>query len=145
MQEKKDVTQTLYTAGTLPSFKGPEEWFTGDVQVDILFPENDTVHYSCARVTFAPGARTAWHEHPGGQHLVVLQGTALTGTRDGKVLAFKEGETVWCPCDVDHWHGATPDTAMSHLAITGSKDGKNVVWKEQVSDAEYRGVADGNS
>lgn len=129
--------QTLYGAGSQKSFKGPEDFFTGDVQVDMLFPGNDTAHYSGAYVTFQPGARTAWHLHPAGQHMIVTRGTALTGTRDGKVIEFHEGETVWCPANIDHWHGATPHTAMTHLVITGSRDGENVVWKEKVTDAEY--------
>jgi 4-carboxymuconolactone decarboxylase len=129
--------QNLYPAGSQQSFKGPEAYFTGDVQVDMLFPGNDTAHYSGAYVTFQPGARTAWHLHPAGQHMIVTSGIALTGTRDGKVIAFEENETVWCPANLDHWHGATPDAPMTHLVITGSKDGENVIWKEKVSDAEY--------
>ena len=134
------ASQTLYPAGSQQSFKGPEEYFTGDVQVDVLFPGNATAHYSGAYVTFAPGARTAWHMHPAGQHMVVTRGTALTGTRDGKVIAFEEGETVWCPADLDHWHGATPGAAMTHLVITGSRDDENVIWKEKVSDEAYQGA-----
>jgi len=129
--------QTLYPAGSQQSFKGAEAYFTGDVQVDMLFPGNDTAHYSGAYVTFQPGARTAWHLHPAGQHMIVTSGVALTGTRDGKVIEFEEGETVWCPANVDHWHGATPDAPMTHLVITGSKDGENVIWKEKVSDSEF--------
>jgi quercetin dioxygenase-like cupin family protein len=130
-------SQTLYPAGSQQSFKGPEGYFTGDVQVDMLFPGNETAHYSGAYVTFAPGARTAWHMHPAGQHMIVTNGTALTGTRDGKVIEFHAGETVWCPHDIDHWHGATPEVPMIHLVITGSKDGENVIWKEKVNDKEY--------
>lgn len=137
-----NTQQTHYAAGSQPSFKGPDDWFTGDVQVDLLFPENETAHFSCARVTFAAAARTVWHQHPAGQHLVVLQGTALTGTRDGKIIEFKAGEAIWCPCGIDHWHGASADAAMTHLAITGSKDGANVIWKEPVTDAEYAGKND---
>ena len=133
------VTQTLYPAGSQQSFKGPEAYFTGEVQVDMLFPGNDTAHYSGAYVTFQSGARTAWHLHPAGQHMVVTSGIALTGTRDGKILEFKVGDTVWCPPNIDHWHGATPDAAMTHLVITGSRDGENVIWKEEVSDAAYNG------
>jgi len=129
--------QMYYPAGSQQSFHGPEKYFTGEVQVDMLFPGNDTAHYSGAYVTFAPGARTAWHLHPAGQHMIVTDGTALTGTRDGRVIEFNEGETVWCPPDIDHWHGATPHASMTHLVITGSKDGENVIWKEKVSDAEY--------
>jgi len=131
------AAQTLYPAGSQQSFKGPEAYFTGDVQVDMLFPGNDTAHYSGAYVTFQPGARTAWHQHPAGQHMVVTSGVALTGTRDGQIVEFEEGETVWCPADVDHWHGATPHAPMTHLVITGSRDGENVIWKEKVTDAEY--------
>lgn len=133
------VSQTLYPSGSQQSFAGPAKYFTGKVQVEMLFPGNDTAHYSGAYVTFAPGARTAWHMHPAGQHMIVTKGTALTGTRDGKLIEFKAGETVWCPPNIDHWHGATPDASMTHLVITGSKDGKNVIWKEKVSDAEYYG------
>jgi 4-carboxymuconolactone decarboxylase len=135
------TSQTLYSAGSQQSFKGPEEYFTGEVKVDMLFPGNETTHYSGAYVTFAPGARTAWHMHPAGQHMIVTNGTALTGTRDGKIIEFKEGETVWCPSNIDHWHGATPDASMTHLVITGSRDGENVIWKEKVSDAEYYGAS----
>lgn len=131
--------QVLYPAGSQQSFVGPAEYFTGEVQVDVLFPETDATHYSGAYVTFQPGARTAWHLHPAGQHMVVTDGIALTGTRDGRIIEFGEGETVWCPPDIDHWHGATPDAPMTHLVITGSKDGENVIWKEKVDDGTYLG------
>ena len=136
-EEVKPTGQTFYPAGSQQTFKGPDAYFTGEVKVDILFPSTDTTHYSGAYVTFQPGARTAWHLHPAGQHMVVTSGVAVTGTRDGKVIAFKEGETVWCPSNVDHWHGETPDAPMTHLVITGSRDGENVVWKEKVSDSDY--------
>lgn len=131
--------QVLYPAGSQQSFKGPDAYFTGAVQIDMLFPGNDNAHYSGAYVTFQPGARTAWHLHPAGQHMVVTSGLALTGTRDGKIIEFNEGETVWCPPDIDHWHGATPGAPMTHIVITGSRDGENVIWKEKVTDAEYHG------
>lgn len=129
--------QLVYRAGTQGSFKGPDTYFTGDVQVDLLFPPNDTAHYSGAYVTFQPGARTAWHYHPAGQHMIVTSGIALTGTRDGKIVRFTEGESLWCPPDIDHWHGATPEAPMTHLVITGSRDGKSVIWKEKVTDQQY--------
>mgnify|MGYP000029454681 CR=1 FL=1 len=137
--ETEKHSQITYKAGTQKSFKGPEDYFTGDVRVNMLFPSNDTAHYSGAYVTFQPGARTAWHYHPAGQHIIVTSGVALTGTRDGKIITFKESETVWCPPDIDHWHGATPHSAMTHLVITGNKDGKNVIWKEKVTDEQFRG------
>jgi quercetin dioxygenase-like cupin family protein len=130
-------TQVIYRAGSQKSFKGPEDLFTGDVQVDMLFPSNETAHYSGAYVTFQPGARTAWHLHPAGQHMIVISGVGLTGTRDGSIVKFKAGDTVWCPPDIDHWHGATPDSPMTHLVITGVLNGKNVIWKEKVTDEQY--------
>ena len=137
--EQGKNSQTVYRAGSQKSFKGPEDLFTGDVQVDLLFPSNATAHYSGAYVTFQPGARTAWHLHPAGQHMIVTSGVGLTGTRDGKIVTFEAGDTVWCPPDIDHWHGATPDSPMTHLVITGVLDGKNVIWKEKVTDAQYLG------
>jgi 4-carboxymuconolactone decarboxylase len=136
------AAQVLFLAGSQQSFKGPKTYFTGEVQVDMLFPGNDTAHYSGAYVTFQPGARTAWHLHPAGQHMIITSGVGLTGTRDGKIIEFTEGETVWCPPNIDHWHGAVRDAPMTHLVITGSLDGENVIWKEKVSDAEYYGSDD---
>lgn len=134
--------QTHYAKGTLKSFAGPENLFTGDVQVDIVFPSNEVAHYSGAYVTFSPGARTAWHMHPAGQHMIVTDGTALTGTRNGTVIRFNEGEAVWCPPELDHWHGATPEAPVTHFVVTASKDGENVIWKDKVTDEEYEnGVA----
>ena len=95
------ASQTLYPAGSQQSFKGPEAYFTGEVQVDLLFPGNDIAHYSGAYVTFQPGARTAWHLHPAGQHMVVTSGVALTGTRDGKVIEF------------EHTHWSVPDDSIA--------------------------------
>lgn len=137
--EQENSTQALYKAQSQKSFKGPEDWFTGDVEVHPIFPDNETAHYAGAYVTFQPSARTAWHLHPAGQHMVVTSGVGLTGTRDGKIVTMKEGDAVWCPADIDHWHGATPDAPMTHLVITGVLDGKNVVWKEKVTDEQYFG------
>ncbi len=135
--EDTSASQTHYPISEHQFFTGPEAYFTGKVEVEMLFPPNETAAYSGAYVTFEAGARTAWHSHPAGQHMVVMKGTARTGTRDGKILEFGPGEALWCPADVDHWHGATPDAQMKHLVLTGVKDGENVVWKEKVSDAEY--------
>ncbi len=135
--EAEPAAQVLYPTATQESFEGPEKYFTGEVMVQMLFPKTKATPFSGAYVTFQPGARTAWHLHPAGQHMIVTNGTALTGTRDGKVIAFHEGETVWCPAGIDHWHGATPDAAMTHLVITGSKGDQNVIWKEKVNAEVY--------
>ncbi|MCG7201516.1 cupin domain-containing protein [Marinobacter pelagius] len=130
-------SQIHYSADSQKSFAGPPDLFTGDVQVEIVFPSNEVAHYSGAYVTFAPGARTAWHLHPAGQHMIITDGTALTGTRNGEVIRFQEGEAVWCPPELDHWHAATPDAPMTHFVVTASKDGENVIWKEPVTDEHY--------
>ncbi len=135
-------SQEVFRAGTQKSFKGPNNLFTVDVQVDMVFPSNETAHYSGAYVTFQPGARTAWHLHPAGQHMVVTKGVGLTGTRDGNIITFKTGDAIWCPPDIDHWHGATPDSPMTHLVLTGVLDGENVIWKEKVTDEQYFGKRD---
>ncbi len=132
-------SQVVHRAESQKPFKGSEDWFSGDVEIQPLFPAIETAHFSGAYVTFQPGARTAWHLHPAGQHLIVTSGVALTGTRDGNIVTFESGDTVWCPPHIDHWHGATPDAPMTHLAITGFLDGKNVVWKEKVTDEQYYG------
>ena len=135
-QDKKE--HMLYEEEWKTPIDGPAEWFTGEVTVDPVFPSNDVAQYSGAYVTFSAGARTIWHEHPAGQHIVVTDGTALVGTRDGSVVKFHEGEAVWCPPDMDHWHAATPDAPMTHFVVTAFKEGENVVWKEKVTDETYQ-------
>lgn len=134
-------SQVVYAAGSLPTFTGPEAMFSGRVDVQMTFP-GDKTPYSGAYVTFQPGARTAWHDHPAGQHMVVTRGTAITATRDGQVIEFHEGEAVWCPHDVDHWHGATPHSVMTHFVVTGSKGESAVTWKDKVSDEQYQAALD---
>lgn len=140
MAEGEDADgQTIFRAGSQAAVDGPAEVFTGKVRVQPVFPANDTAHYSGAYVTFEPGARSAWHRHPAGQHLIVTSGVGLTGTWDGKVVEVKAGDALWCPPGVKHWHGAAPDTAMTHFVVTAAKDGKNVEWLEKVSDEQYHG------
>ncbi len=116
-------SQTLYPLGTQGSFAGPDNLFTGDVKVDILFPENEKAHFSGAYVHFAPGAHPAWHTHPAGQHMIVTDGIALTGTRAGDVFAFSAGETAWCPPDIDHWHGAEAGRPPPRHDMAGNEKG----------------------
>ena len=132
-------TQTISSAGSQASIKGPAKFFTGDTRIDPLFPSNDTAHYSGAYVTFEPGARSAWHLHPAGQRIIVTSGVGRTGTWGGSVEEIKAGDVIWCPPGIKHWHGASPTTAMTHIVITGSLDGKNVEWREKVTDAQYNG------
>ena len=129
--------QVITKVGTRPSAVGSHKTFTGAVRHDPLFSPNEAAPYSVSYVTFEPGARTFWHTHPAGQRLVVVSGSGLTGTWDGKVVEIKAGDTVWCPPNIKHWHGASPTTGMTHMALTGMKDGKNVTWMEEVSDQQY--------
>ena len=95
--------------------------------------------FSGAYVTFEPGARSAWHTHPTGQHLIVTAGVGRTQAWGGPIEEIKAGDVIWCPPQVKHWHGASPTTAMTHIAITGTINGKNVEWMEQVTDEQYHG------
>jgi quercetin dioxygenase-like cupin family protein len=137
--ESSKKSQTISRAGSQASIKGPAEYFTCNVRIDPLFPANDAAPFSGAYVTFEPGARSAWHVHPTGQHLLVTAGVGRTGEWEGKVEEIKTGDVIWCPPKVKHWHGASPTTAMTHIAITGTINGKNVEWMEKVTDEQYNG------
>ena len=132
-------SQTISRAGSQASTKGPPEYFTGKVRIDPLFPGNDTAHFSGSYVTFEPGARSAWHIHPTGQHLIVTSGVGRTQEWGGPIEEIKAGDVIWCPPKIKHWHGASPTTAMTHIAITGTVNGKNVEWMEKVTDEQYNG------
>ncbi|NNU83234.1 cupin domain-containing protein [Geobacillus sp. BMUD] len=123
--------------GAQPSTKGQEDYFTGYVRVDSLFQENEFAPYSAAYVTFEPGARTAWHIHPTGQRLIVTYGVGWVQEWGGPVREVRAGDVVWFPPGVKHWHGATPTTAMTHIALTGVANGKGVEWLEKVTDEQY--------
>ena len=126
-------------AGSAPSNKGPEDWFTGTVRVDPLFAAEAPGRVAGAHVTFEPGARTAWHTHPAGQTLVVTFGRGRVQREGGPVEEIRQGDIVWFPAGEKHWHGAAPDTAMSHMAIQEAIDGTTVTWMEKVTDADYDG------
>lgn len=136
--ENAKQPQTITRPGSQASMKGPAEYFTGSVRVDPMFAAKDAAPYSGAMVTFEPGARSAWHTHPAGQHLVVTAGLGWTQEWGGSVTEIRAGDVIWCPPGVKHWHGASPATAMSHIALTGTLNGKNVEWMEKVSDEQYR-------
>jgi quercetin dioxygenase-like cupin family protein len=137
--EAPKASQTISRVGSQASSKGPAEFFTGHVRIDPLFPANDAAPFSGAYVTFEPGARSAWHTHPTGQHLIVTAGVGRTQAWGGPVEEIKAGDVIWCPPQVKHWHGASPTIAMTHIAITGIINGKNVEWMEKVSDEQYHG------
>lgn len=124
--------------GSQPSAKGPAANFTGSVMVDSLFAPNAHRRSGGAYVTFAPGARSAWHSHPAGQTLIVTAGTGWVQQWGGKKEVIRPGDVVWTPPGVKHWHGATAANGMTHLALQENVNGKVVDWMEQVSDAQYR-------
>ncbi|MFV0358751.1 cupin domain-containing protein [Tropicimonas sp.] len=127
----------IFRAGTRPSAAGPAEWFTGRVRVDPMFNSAAPDRVQGAHVTFDPCARTAWHTHPLGQTLIVSFGRGRVQREGGPVEEIRPGDVVWFAPGERHWHGAAPDTAMSHFAIQEVHDGKVVTWMEHVTDAEY--------
>lgn len=131
------ASQKILRAGSQPSTKGPAAYFTGNVTVAPLFPPNASAPYSGGYVTFEAGARSAWHTHPTGQRLIVTSGLGLTATWGGKVQEIRAGDSIWCSPGGKHWHGASPTSVMTHLALTGTVNDKNVVWMEKVTDAQY--------
>ena len=124
--------------GSQPSSKGPTDWFTGTVRIDPLFQTSAPARTSGGSVTFEPGARTAWHTHPLGQTLIVTVGCGWVQREGGPIEEIHPGDVVWFAPGEKHWHGATPTTAMTHIAIHEALDGKLVDWMEKVSDDQYR-------
>ena len=124
--------------GSRPSGKGAADYFTGAVRIDPLFEAPEPARARGASVTFEPGARTAWHTHPLGQTLIVLSGSGWAQREGGPVEEIRPGDVIWFPRGEKHWHGATPATAMTHIAIQEVLNGKAVEWMEKVSDEQYR-------
>ena len=124
--------------GSQPSATGNAEWFSGTVRVDPLFQASAPARVGAGKVTFEPGARTAWHTHPLGQTLIVTDGFGLVQREGGVIEEIRPGDVVRFPPGEKHWHGASPTTAMTHIAIQETLDGKNVDWMEQVSDEQYQ-------
>jgi 4-carboxymuconolactone decarboxylase len=135
--EGNENSMTIIRSDSQDSNKGPAEYFTGNVRVEPLFSENDSQPYSGAYVTFQPGARTAWHSHPTGQRLIITEGVGWVQEWGGPIEEVREGDVVWFPPGVKHWHGASPTKAMTHIALTGVEDGKNAEWMEKVMDEQY--------
>lgn len=132
------MSQKITRAGAQPSTKGPTDWFTGTVRIDPLFTAPDPARVAGAAVTFEPGARTAWHTHPLGQTLIVTAGAGWVQSEGGSIEDIRPGDVVWFPPGLKHWHGATPTTAMTHIAIQEQVNGKAVEWLEKVTDDQYR-------
>jgi len=124
--------------GSQPSRPGPQEWFTGSVRIDPLFQAPAPARAGAACVTFEPGARTDWHTHPLGQTLIVISGFGWVQRDGGPIEEVRPGDVVWFPPGLKHWHGATPTTALTHIAIQEALDGKSVDWMEKVGDGQYR-------
>jgi quercetin dioxygenase-like cupin family protein len=135
-ERRKDME--IKRVGSQASAKGPSDWFTGTVRIDPLFQPPEPARAQGASVTFEPGARTAWHTHPLGQTLIVTAGCGWVQREGGPVEEIRPGDVVWFPPGEKHWHGATPVTAMTHIAIQEKLGGKVVDWMEKVSDGEYR-------
>lgn len=126
----------IFPAGR-PTKPVPAEWFTGTVWQDPILEAPEPARMRALKVTFAPGARTAWHTHPLGQTLYVLSGVGRVGLRGEAPRVIQAGDTVWIPPGEEHWHGAGPDTMMSHVAIQEALDGSVANWLDHVSDAEF--------
>ena len=114
--------------GTSPSVRGPAEWFTGNVRIDTPFAATAPARAGGAIVTFEPGARTAWHTHPLGQMLIVTAGLGLAQREGGPIEEIRPGDTIWFAPGERHWHGASPDVAMTHVAIAEAQDGRCLLY-----------------
>jgi 4-carboxymuconolactone decarboxylase len=134
---------SVIPVGAGPSSEGAPENFTGNVRVDGRFQRETPARVGGATVTFEPGARTAWHTHPLGQTLIVTQGHGFVQEWRRPAKAIGPGDVAWIPPGVKHWHGASPDQAMTHVAIAELLDGGPVTWMELVSDAQYADAARG--
>jgi quercetin dioxygenase-like cupin family protein len=124
-------------AADMPAVKGPAKWFTGEVRISTPFQAEEPGRAGGATVTFEPGSRTAWHTHPLGQSLVVTSGIGWTQCDGEEIVEIRAGDVIWCPPGHKHWHGATPTSSMTHVAIAEMLDGRAVDWMEHVTDEEY--------
>src|SRR3974390_2235845 len=134
---RRRTQMEIKRSGSQVSRRGAAEWFTGTVRIDPLFQAPEPAGVSGGQVTFEPGARTAWHTHPLGQTLVITAGLGWVQREDGPIEEIRPGDIVWFPPGLKHWHGASPTTAMTHIAIQESVNGKNVDWLEKVREKQY--------
>ena len=138
-----------YTQSGGKTVKGPKNWFTGDVLIDLVRNADEDSAVGCNHVRFTPGARTAWHRHPHGQTLYVTDGIGYVARRDSdgstEVREIRPGDVVFFEPGEEHWHGATADRFMSHVAMQeAGADGEPAVWGEHVTEQEY-GLAAGST
>jgi 4-carboxymuconolactone decarboxylase len=134
---EEQETIRITRSGAQPSQPAPADHFTGSARVDSSFQASAPARISGARVIFEPGARTAWHTHPLGQTLIVTAGTGRVQRWGDPVDEIRQGDVIWIPPGQKHWHGAAPNSSMTHIAITEEIDGKTVEWVEKVSDAQF--------
>jgi quercetin dioxygenase-like cupin family protein len=127
----------IHPAGSRPTLRAPSEHFTGTVWQDPIIAAEAPARIVAARVTFEPGARTNWHTHPLGQTLYVISGIGRFQTKGGPVQEIRPGDVVWIPPGEKHWHGGSPTSGMTHIAMQESLDGNYSSWMEPVTDAEY--------
>jgi len=127
----------ILLAGSRPTRRAPKESFTGTVWQDPIITPQGPARINSSRVTFEPGARTAWHTHPLGQTLYVIAGVGRVQAKGGPIREIRPGDVVWIPPGEKHWHGASPTNAMTHVAMQESLDGSHVTWMEYVTDEEY--------
>jgi quercetin dioxygenase-like cupin family protein len=126
------------TRSTVQTQKGPGDWFTGDVYIDAVAAARPPARVQANLVHFTPGARTAWHTHPLGQTIYVTEGIGLCQRRGGPVEVIRAGDRVWFEPDENHWHGATPNRFMAHLALNEvDADHVAAIWGDKVTDEEY--------
>jgi quercetin dioxygenase-like cupin family protein len=127
----------IHPAGSRPTRRAPSEHFTGTVWQDPIIQAEAPARIVAARVTFEPGARTNWHTHPLGQTLYVISGIGRFQTKGGPVQEIRPGDVVWIPPNEKHWHGGSPTSGMTHIAMQESLEGNYSSWMEPVTDAEY--------
>jgi quercetin dioxygenase-like cupin family protein len=126
------------TRNTIETMAGPSDWFTGAVYVDAVATPSDASRLSASSVHFTPGARTAWHTHPNGQTIYVLEGVGHAQRRGGPVEVIRPGDRVFFEPGEEHWHGAAATRFMTHIAMLEVDDqGKSATWGDHVSDEEY--------
>jgi len=127
----------IFKVGSRLQKKAPSDWFHGKVMQDPIIEAPKPARVRAIRVSFEPKARTAWHTHPLGQTLFVVSGVGLVGLRNEAPQIIKVGDSIWIPPDEEHWHGATKDSSMEHIAIQEALDGKVADWLDQVLDDDY--------